>query len=182
MRRLIITLATVVALSLPAVAGQEDAHLPPLFERLKAAHDAEEAAKIEQQIWGLWLKADIPEIDSLMLGGIASMNTGHLGEALRSFDLVVKLAPRHAEGWNKRATVYYLMGNFDASVRDIERTLALEPRHFGAISGLGLIYEAIGNDEAALKAFEKALTINPFLIQVRKNVNDLRKKLKGTPL
>jgi tetratricopeptide (TPR) repeat protein len=90
--------------------------------------------------------------------------------------------PSFAEGWNKRATVYYLMGDFKASVGDIEHTLELEPRHFGALSGLGLIYMNMGKDQAALRAFRKTLEINPHLPAIRERADELAKKLKGEPI
>jgi tetratricopeptide (TPR) repeat protein len=93
-----------------------------------------------------------------------------------TFSEVIKLEPDLAEAWNKRATVYYLMGEYEASVRDIERTLALESRHFGALSGLGFIYLSHGEDRAAIEAFEAALEINPYLPGARTRVEELRRR------
>ena len=95
---------------------------------------------------------------------------------------MVRAAPDFAEAWNKRATVHYLMGNFEASVADIRRTLALEPRHFGALSGMGLIYDAIGNQTAAMKVWEKALEIHPHLPGMKARIQELRAKAKGRAL
>jgi tetratricopeptide (TPR) repeat protein len=94
---------------------------------------------------------------------------------------MVRRSPNFAEGWNKRATVYFLLGDFDASVGDIERTLQLEPHHFGALSGLGQIYLALDREEAALKAFEAALVIDPHLVGVRAAVEGIKKKREGDP-
>ncbi len=84
-----------------------------------------------------------------------------------------------AEGWNKRATVHYLMASHQESLGDIERTLALEPRHFGALSGRGLVNLALGREEAALQAFEAALQIYPHLPGAKSHIKALREKLKG---
>jgi tetratricopeptide (TPR) repeat protein len=164
-----------------ASADQNDRRLDGLFERLHITADATDAQAIEEQIWQIWLESDDATVNRLMLEGIAAMNLRQLDLALDRFDRMVEHAPAFAEGWNKRATVYYLMGDFEASVVDIERTLGLEPRHFGALSGLGLIYDAIDQPRAALRSFEAALRLNPHLEGTRDRVEELRRALRGRP-
>ena len=126
-------------------------------------------------IWEIWTESENAKVNRAMLIGIASMHAGQLGAALNKFNEVIQLAPDFAEGWNKRATIYYLMKKFDRSVNDIAQTLKLEPRHFGALSGLGLINQAIGQNKAAIKAFEHALDLNPHLPGLKENVTKMKK-------
>jgi tetratricopeptide (TPR) repeat protein len=165
---------------LPAVADQDDPRLAGLFERLEAAADAETARIIEGRIWAIWIESDDAEVTRLMHEGIAAMTAGDYDLALERFDRAVARAPRFAEAWNKRATVFYLMGDYEASVRDIERTLNLEPHHFGALSGLGLIYTAIDRPAAAIRSFEAALAIHPHLEGTRRQVEALRRQMRGS--
>lgn len=165
----------------PAAADQQDARLDGLFAQLQATSSDAEARTAQQQIWQIWTESDDPRVNRLMSNGIAAMATEQLAVALDSFNRVVELAPDFAEGWNQRATVYYLMDNYQASVLDIERTLELEPRHFGALSGLGLIYDAIEEPEAALRSFEAAVAINPHLVGTRQRIDELRRQLRGRP-
>lgn len=171
-------LAVMVSLAPAAVASQIDDRLDPLFGRLKTTESAAEAAALTQQIWTIWHQSESDTIKVLMAKGVEEMSRGNYKAALDAFNRVVKAQPDFAEGWNKRATVYYLIGEFESSVRDIERTLALEPRHFGALSGLGFIYLSLGNDRAALKAFEEALKFNPYLPGARTNAEKLRRRLR----
>ena len=113
----------------------------------------------------------------MMASGIESMGAGNFQDSIETFGRIVEQAPKFAEGWNKRATAYYLDGQLDASVRDIQRTLALEPRHFGAISGMGLIFLRKGDDHGALEAFEEVLRIHPHAQGARLRVEQLRQKL-----
>ena len=114
--------------------------------------------------------------------GVLAMARADYASALRTFDRMVEQAPDFAEGWNKRATVHYLMGNWRASVRDIQHTLALEPRHFGALFGLGLIYEALDQPEAALRSFEATLRPEPpFRRAPARSIEQLRQALRGAP-
>lgn len=176
---LLTALAGTALLPGPAIADQNDRRLDGLFERLHVTPDPAEARAVEQEIWRIWLESDDAIVNRLMLQGVAAMSLQRFGLALERFDRMVERAPEFAEGWNKRATVHYLMGDFQASVLDIERTLVLEPRHFGALSGLGLIYDAIDEPRAALRSFEAALKLNPHIEGTRERVEELRRELRG---
>ena len=109
---------------------------------------------------------------------MTALDENRLEVAEQAFSRVVIYDAEFAEGWNKRATVEFLMDDYKASVADIEKTLALEPHHWGALSGLGQVYLALDNDEAALRAFKKALEINPHLTSVKAKVQELEAKLE----
>ena len=178
-RRPILSLALVICVGsgMPAAADQNDPRLEPLFTALKIAPTAEAARPIEEQILEIWSTSGDKAVDALMAEGIARLNGSDNDSALGLFDRVVKMAPGFAEGWNKRATTLYTMGQFEKSTQDIEKVLALEPRHFGALSGLGLCDIRMGKDRDALAAFRRAAAIDPNLPGVQANIRALTKRL-----
>lgn len=179
MRRLILLAAALSAiLASPALASQDDERLDALFARLVDTNNVMEARVLEGQIWTIWHESGSDTVDLLMQDGIIAMRRGDLERAVRQFTHVIDLAPDFAEGWNKRATVYFMMQNFPASVADIAKTLELEPRHFGALSGLGLIYDATEDDEGALKAYRKAVAVNPHLPHARRRIEEIEREIK----
>ncbi len=179
--KLMLWMATFASLWIvqPASASQTDPRLDALFRRLALTRDTTEAASLEQGIWTIWLQSGDPKIDRLMAGGLAAMDAGDTDSAEEIFDEIVAQAPDFAEGWNKRATLRYMTGDYAGSLADIERTLALEPRHFGALSGMGLVYTALGDDAKALDAFRRALKVDPNLAGAADQVRALEDKLKG---
>ena len=138
-----------------------------------------EAAEVDQRIWQLWLHSDDKAVNRLMAQGVIAMQRGALDRALDRFDEITRRAPDFAEGWNKRATVLYIMGRHRESVADVQQVLNLEPRHYGALSGLGLILVALGREEDALKWLRRALELNPYLDGIRVLADDLGERLKG---
>lgn len=167
----------------PLRADQTDPRLPGLFDSLKTAPDAKAAQATADRIWRIWTEnPDNQLLTKALNEGVAQMNAGRLREAERLFTSVIEADPDFAEAWNKRATVYFLMGAYDLSKRDIAQTIAREPQHFGALSGLGLVETHIGNYEAALKAYEKAAAIHPFMDGYEDIVSALKKLAKGTAL
>lgn len=171
-----------IAFASPAMADQNDSRLDVLFEKLQAAPDYGTAHEIERHIWLIWSKAGTAGGGVLLRQGVQYMGEGEYEKALVNFNALVEIEPEFAEGWNKRATLYYLMENYNRSVVDIQRTLALEERHFGALSGLGLIYDALDQKEAALKAFGAALDIHPNMEGIRRRAEELTEEIEGTPL
>ncbi len=157
-----------------AMAGQDDPRLNDLFTELRSAQTMTDVAGIEAQIWHVWSLTNDPTVDRVLAGGTAAMNSRAFDAALASFNTVIEMKPEFAEGWNKRATLYYLMGEYALSITDVERTLALEPRHFGALSGLGLIHMTLENPAQALDAFERSLAVHPHLLHAKRMIEKLR--------
>ena len=181
MRRLLAAILLVVPLlgGAPASADQTDERLDELFQRLLITGDLREARTIEHLIWGIWMQSGSDTVDLLMQRSVKAMSEGRFAEGVGLLSGIVEIKPDYAEGWNKRATLYYMMGRFDESIADVEKTLALEPRHFGALAGLGLIYSQREEWSKALEAYERALAINPHLPNAEQAIDELTKKVKG---
>ena len=169
----IIAALMLLAYSLASPADQNDPALDDLFEQLAVTTSDEEASNITREIWQRWTANDDPDVSQLMQIGIRALNYSTYRKALQSFDRVIEMAPEFAEGWNKRATLYYHIKEYRRSIDDIKKTLRLEPRHFGAWSGLGLVSIAQENYAGALAAFKKALSINPHISNIRRYVQKL---------
>jgi tetratricopeptide (TPR) repeat protein len=176
---LVIVLVIVTA---PAAARQDDPRLDELFARLLATASSDQAHELEMSIWRIWTEAGDENLDQLMDFGVGAMRAGQFGPALNSFNAIINADPAFAEGWNKRATLYFYMGRFADSISDVERTLALEPRHFGALSGMGLIHTELDDEATALAWFEHALKVNPHMPFILQRVDYLREKLQGEPI
>jgi len=151
-------------------ADQKNPQLEWLFELLKQSQSNADTQVIEAQIWAAWLESPTVNADALMSQLTYGMSIGELQLALRLSNQLVDSNPTFAEAWNKRATIYYMLGEHGKSVADIKETLVLEPRHFGALSGLGAIFMSSGNYEAALDAFKAVLDISPGSDIARDNV------------
>jgi tetratricopeptide (TPR) repeat protein len=156
--------------------------LDTLFTMLKAAPDEQSAQQVEARIWQAWMLQGSPAVQLLMRRGIRNLEARALPDALEDFDAVIALAPDMAEGWNKRATVYFLMEQDDNSAKDILETLAREPRHFGALAGLAMVRERQGDLMGALRAFESALAIHPKMAGGQERLRLLRRQAIGEDL
>lgn len=164
---------------LPRVSGDKTKNLDFLFGALKAAPNEESAKAVEARIWALWTATPSDTTALLMLRVKAAMDGKDMDVALKLLDAVIKLKPDYVEGWNRRATLYYLQNNYARSMEDIREVLIREPRHFGALAGLGLIMQETGDDKNALEAFRKALAINPHLDRIPDIVKTLTEKVEG---
>jgi tetratricopeptide (TPR) repeat protein len=183
MQRILPILAAAIVLGLGlgplhAWADQTDPRLKALFENLRTAPSPQAAADVESQIWAIWAKSGDQSLDQVFDLGSRAMAIGDTATALKLFDAIVEKAPNFAEGWNKRATIYYMMGNYEASLADIDRTLELEPHHFGALAGLGLVNIGLDRDEAALDAFERVLKVDPQSESAKQNIEFVKQRIK----
>ena len=178
---LAIIVLAIITLSPPSVsADQTDARLPALFTELRTTSEAEKAKIIAAEIWKIWSEhSDNDRLSESLKMGIAQMEAGRLRQAEQIFTTIIDTDPAFAEAWNKRATIYFLMGAYDKSKRDIAQTILREPRHFGALSGLGLVETHLGNYEAALQAYEQAIAVHPYLENYEEITTALKKLVTG---
>lgn len=132
----------------------------------------------EEALWSIWHRSGNEEVDALLTKGILQMQQRAFEAAIETFSTVIVKAPDFAEGYNKRATTYYLMGEFEKSIRDCEKTLELNPVHFGALSGEGLNYLGLGEPRKALEYFERAVQVNPNLEQTKRYIAAIKELLR----
>ena len=158
MKRLIIL---IILFSNFAQADQKDERLIELFDKLFLSTNNMEASKLLFNIWDIWSIADNQETQIIFDEANQFMDVGELDNAIELFTKVVKQSPEFAEGWNKRATVYFLKGELNKSISDIEKTLNLEPRHFGALDGLAEIYLMQDDLVGAAVIYKRILEIIP---------------------
>jgi tetratricopeptide (TPR) repeat protein len=134
-----------------------------LFDELAEADTEEEARTTESAIWIHWLLAPDLEAARLMDRALERRRIFDLADSEAILDDLVASAPDWAEGWNQRATIRYMRGDFAGSLADIDETLKREPKHFGALSGQAMIFIRQGRIQEAQSTLRKAVTIDPFL-------------------
>jgi tetratricopeptide (TPR) repeat protein len=159
------------AITLAEAGTMADA--PALLAALRDP-DARVRLLAERALWEVWSRSGSDEIDELLRAGIAEMQHGQLEASIDTFSEVIRRRPDFAEGWNKRATVYYLVGEYRKSAADCDEVLKRNPAHFGALSGYGMIWLRLDEPARALERFEQALAVNPNLDSVRETIEGLR--------
>lgn len=165
-----------------AVPDAPKAELDELFVKLGAAKSVEEAHPFEQRIMVRWNQSGSATVDMLLAWADTAIKAKNFPRALDLLDQLVVLKPDFAEGYNRRATVYYMLDDYTRSMADIRTTLGLEPRHFGALSGLGMILAEIGEKPRAEEIFRRALSVHPQFSQVKEQLEKLEAEDKGVPL
>ncbi len=159
-----------------------ESRLDSLFAELALARTSDEANVLAGRINRELGRSESATISLLMDRAVAAIGAKDYPLALDLLDSVILLAPTFAEGWNKRATVYYLQDDFNLALNDIEQTLRLEPRHYGALLGFGIIMQNFDRKAMALKIFRKVLEIYPHNETAESRVKDLSKEVEGVPL
>jgi tetratricopeptide (TPR) repeat protein len=140
--------------------------------------DPDVRASAAEAMWRIWSRSGDPAIDRLFARGLEQMQRGAYDEALAVFNEIVARKPEFAEGWNKRATLYFLLGQNQKSLEDCDEVLKRNPNHFGALSGAGQIHLRLGNLQLALEFFRRALDVNPNLDSIRQVIPILERHLR----
>lgn len=155
-----------------AQVGQPD-DAPALVRALRDA-DTQVRRLAERALWAVWSRSGDATIDHILEIGVAQMREGQIEASVETFSDIIRRRPDFAEGWNKRATAYYLLGDWRRSAADCDEVLKRNPQHFGALSGYGMIWLQLDQPTRALARFEEALAVNPNLDSVQETIDALR--------
>ncbi|MEY9560664.1 hypothetical protein [Sinorhizobium fredii] len=190
-------LTLILALTVPATAALSQAanpapqpetaslatskqRLDALFMDLKKQRDENEARELADRIRLEWQDSGSATVNLLMQSADKAITDDKKPVALDILDQVIALAPNYVEGWNRRATLHFQMGNYRKSMSDIYRVLAIEPRHFGAIAGMATMLEAAGKNELAMRAWQQFLDVYPSDRKAQEQFGELAEKLAGS--
>ena len=160
-------------------ANERDDQLDKLFNELKK-NISSSSSIIAKQIWTLWsIHPTDQKLTSMLDEGSILVQDQKLNRAIKVFTEVIEMDPSWPEAWNKRATVYYMIGEFQKSQNDIDKVLELEERHFGALAGQGMVNIQLKNYEKAKRSYQKAEEIYPAMKSSKimiKQIEELIKK------
>ena len=199
-----VTLAALLAIAVPVVAAPREDALKAIEDRadamarrqalrtlattgtmadvpriVQALRDPDRAMRrlADTALWEVWSRSGDAAIDRLFAAGVQEMSEGRWGDAVSTFTTIIARKPEFAEGWNKRATAFFLMGDYTKSLADCDEVLKRNPFHYGALSGYGMIYGKLDQPMRALEFYEQALGVNPNLDGVRDAIEILRNEL-----
>jgi tetratricopeptide (TPR) repeat protein len=130
-------------------------------------------------VWQLWGKSGDAAIDKLYQEGVDKMRDGDTAGAIKVFSAIIAKRPAFAEAWNKRATIYYMAGDYELSMQDCEKVLELMPQHFGALVGFAQMLAERSQPERALALMERASKVNPYLANAELMMAALRIQIEN---
>jgi tetratricopeptide (TPR) repeat protein len=159
-----------------AIAQTPAVDLDRLFAQLRDAGSEASARGIESRIWDAWMHGGNELENEALSMATEAMNKADYAKAEQLLNALTVAAEKFSEAYNKRATLYFLMGRYEDSLADIVKTLDLEPRHFGALSGRAMIMQGLGRNAEAIVAYKEALSINPNMVSARAAILSLEKQ------
>ena len=159
-------------------ANDRDDELDKLFLELKK-NIPSLSSGIAQQIWMLWSTHPTDQkLTSILDEGSRLIQDQQLNRAINVFTEAIELDPTWAEAWNKRATVFYMVGEFEKSQNDIDKVLELEERHFGALAGQGMVNIQLKNYDKAKRSYQKAQEIYPAMKSSKVMIEQIEELIK----
>ncbi|MBR3369293.1 MAG: tetratricopeptide repeat protein [Rhodobacteraceae bacterium] len=173
--------AAFLLLAQPALPQSQGSEATELLDQLRNP-DLENWQRVERQLFREWSRSGSASADLLLQRGRAALQRGDTSAAIDHFSALIDHAPDFAEGWNARATAWFMARNYGLALNDIRETLARNPDHFAALIGLGRILEDLERYDDARRAWDAAAAIHPHRRDVKAALERLDRRLQGTSL
>ncbi len=145
------------------VAPDHSAAMDSLYSEIQRAPNGFAAGAYSDQLWELWLEAPDEPSQMMLNEALRAMRVGDYLRATDRLNMLVSYCPFYAEGYNQRAFVNYLRGDYPAVLPDLDQAISLNPRHTGALTGKALTLIAMGREDEAQPLLKDAVALNPWL-------------------
>ena len=93
--------------------------------------------------------------------GVNQMASEKLEDAIRSFELALRIDPKYVDAWIKKGYAHFHLGQYTVAIHSYDKALDIDLNDGEAWNMKGLAYYKMNNYEKAVEACEKAIDINP---------------------
>jgi tetratricopeptide (TPR) repeat protein len=128
------------------------------MSRFFRAKDKEDSSKSE-------VPKDTDHLDfqvrDLYKKGVNYMSNDKLSDAIRSFELALRLDPKYVEAWIKKGYSHFHLRDYSFAISSYDMALNIDPDNHEAWNLKGLAYYKMNNYTKAIECCTKALDANP---------------------
>ncbi len=101
------------------------------------------------------------QVRDLYKKGVNYMSNDKLSDAIRSFELALRLDPNYVEAWIKKGYAHFHLRDFSFAISSYDMALNIDPDNHEAWNLKGLAYYKMNNYTKAIECCTKALDSNP---------------------
>jgi tetratricopeptide (TPR) repeat protein len=101
------------------------------------------------------------QVRDLYKKGVNYMSNDKLSDAIRSFELALRLDPNYVEAWIKKGYAHFHLRDYSFAISSYDMALNIDPDNHEAWNLKGLAYYKMNNYTKAIECCTKALDSNP---------------------
>ncbi|HJR85579.1 MAG TPA: tetratricopeptide repeat protein [Nitrososphaeraceae archaeon] len=101
------------------------------------------------------------QVRDLYKKGVNHMSNDKLSDAIRSFELALRLDPNYVEAWIKKGYSHFHLRDYSFAISSYDMALNIDPDNHEAWNLKGLAYYKMNNYTKAIECCTKALDANP---------------------
>jgi tetratricopeptide (TPR) repeat protein len=107
--------------------------------------------------------ADLTKANSHYDRGVAYYKEGEYDKAIADLTVALRLNPKSALAYSRRANAYFLKDDCDKAIADYTEAIRLDPSDANAVYNRGFAFNGKGDYNKAITDFTEAICLNPKL-------------------
>jgi len=101
----------------------------------------------------------MPESQMRLFVGRRLYQEGRVQEAIKQYDISIRLDPAFDEVYNDRGAAYMTLGLYEQAIKDFDTAIGMEPEAGGFYANRAMAYTLSGMSEAAKRDIDKAASL-----------------------